>query len=460
MLLALDNTDGLQGGCTTQVAMAILDALPELVLRGPPRLVRLNPNVPWKTRGNGAVMLDLGEQRGESAQVGFTSRGPLFVYSDAKPTQPTTELLERAWAVIAAHAQPDAQPGLLLAAKAPAEEWYWNAVRTFVPPEDAVRAVSETLHRATGDGRGLVGCLAAAAWRGPASSHELLGYRPPQEWGSPRRVAAAPLAGLDEAGVTFHTTWGNRLLCVPRGPDPVLMGLRGRDRERLLSHGLPALLAAGGNSVASWAVWETNQASGDHVTAAASIADPLTLATMQVEATVATRPETRRGGHVFVAMLDAGGHEFLAAAFQPTASFRDLVRALRVGDEVTLVGALRDGALALEKFAVRRLAKIEVKVANPVCCGKSAKSRGRGKGFRCTICGTVWPPDTATFKVEPRRLRPGWYEVPPNARRHLHRPLAFDQPGVTDRSSKSAVVPTSRKNNPTAPTWEASVGKA
>jgi len=51
MWVGIDDTDSLKGGCTTYVATELVDKL-KYDLIGFPRLVRLNPNIPWKTRGN------------------------------------------------------------------------------------------------------------------------------------------------------------------------------------------------------------------------------------------------------------------------------------------------------------------------------------------------------------------------------------------------------------------------
>src|SRR3989442_1574280 len=55
--IGIDDTDSDKGGCTTYTATVLFQ---ELIERGfkPsdfPWLVRLNPNIPWKTRGNGAL---------------------------------------------------------------------------------------------------------------------------------------------------------------------------------------------------------------------------------------------------------------------------------------------------------------------------------------------------------------------------------------------------------------------
>jgi tRNA(Ile2)-agmatinylcytidine synthase len=59
MHIGLDDTDSTKGGCTTYVAALLVEKLEKLGAEflDYPNLIRLNPNVPWKTRGNGALCL-------------------------------------------------------------------------------------------------------------------------------------------------------------------------------------------------------------------------------------------------------------------------------------------------------------------------------------------------------------------------------------------------------------------
>ncbi|MGA9388178.1 MAG: tRNA(Ile2) 2-agmatinylcytidine synthetase, partial [Candidatus Bathyarchaeia archaeon] len=59
MHVGLDDTDSVRRGCTTYVAALLVEKLEGLgaSLFDYPNLIRLNPNVPWKTRGNGALCL-------------------------------------------------------------------------------------------------------------------------------------------------------------------------------------------------------------------------------------------------------------------------------------------------------------------------------------------------------------------------------------------------------------------
>ncbi|MHB8633572.1 MAG: TiaS agmantine-binding domain-containing protein [Thermoplasmatota archaeon] len=429
-ILAFDNTDGPDGGCTTHMTFRVLLALPELALAGMPRLVRLNPNIPWKTRGNAAVALPLGTPLGPAARVGELQGHHIQAFPDGGSAE-SGSVLERAWDVLVRHSEAGAEPGVVLFDEAPPEAAYWQAVQSLVEPEEA-RALVEACGgrwRAHEGERALPGCLGAAAWRGPPSSYEFLAYREAARMGSPRAVDATPLQGLDGTGATFHT-WDpeeGRLACVPHTPDPVLAGLRGRDPEALKAAALAALPMALGEPVDAWLLWATNQASGDHVVHVASVAEAGALATVFVAGRVTGAPTTRAGGHVFVALTDDAGIAFEAVAFEPTKGFRAAVRALYPGDEVEVVGALSPGPnplVKLEKLHLRNAAIQLERPPNPSCptCGRSLKSAGVGQGLRCRTCKTRAPlPDAKPVSRPP----PGWHEVPVMARRHLHRPLAF-----------------------------------
>ena len=57
--LGLDDTDSLDGGCTTDVFQQLLNGLPETTTVGVPRLVRLWPFAQRRTRGNAAMGVEL-----------------------------------------------------------------------------------------------------------------------------------------------------------------------------------------------------------------------------------------------------------------------------------------------------------------------------------------------------------------------------------------------------------------
>ena len=59
MHIGLDDTDSTKGGCTTYLTAVLIEKLEKFNVQfiDYPGLIRLNPNVPWKTRGNGALCL-------------------------------------------------------------------------------------------------------------------------------------------------------------------------------------------------------------------------------------------------------------------------------------------------------------------------------------------------------------------------------------------------------------------
>ena len=56
--IGFDDTDSIKGSCTTYLATNILNEIhDQITFLDFPNLIRLNPNIPYKTRGNGAVAL-------------------------------------------------------------------------------------------------------------------------------------------------------------------------------------------------------------------------------------------------------------------------------------------------------------------------------------------------------------------------------------------------------------------
>ena len=82
--IGIGDTDSLDGGCTTWLITEIISELSDLDLIAPPRLVRLNPNVPWKTRGNGALALVFGEGIGSKKKIGSLENSEISIYPNYK----------------------------------------------------------------------------------------------------------------------------------------------------------------------------------------------------------------------------------------------------------------------------------------------------------------------------------------------------------------------------------------
>ena len=383
MLLALDDTDGPDGGCTTHVATRILAALGTEALAAPARLVRLHPANRWKTRGNAAVVLPLRETREPEAT------------------------LEAAWQVVTEHARVSAGKGagLALFQEPPEEAWYWRGVQGMIPMEEARVALEGVATRSLGTGRGRIGCLAAAAWRPQeGATWELIAYREPERVGTLRQVDATTLHRIQ---ATFphifdcvDATSGHACM-VPRTPCPVLFGLRGDRRTHL--DGALGLVAS--EPIHATTLFQTNQASDHHIR-------PSELTWCRAT----RRPEALPGGHVRLETESRTGEAVTCLAYEPTGRLRHAVLAIRPGDHVLPVGSRHEARINLEKI-LHAPAPTRLK---PDCphCQRPMASQGRRAPLKCPGCSHRAP---ATYT----RAAPRWYEADASARRHLARPLAL-----------------------------------
>jgi tRNA(Ile2)-agmatinylcytidine synthase len=416
--VGLDDTDSRAGNCTTYVAARVADALAERGHRVERSLlVRLNPAVEHKTRGNAALAVHTDAPADEAFAVAREA-----VAGEAATGELTNP------GVVAAPGDPtDVPPDVAAFARA--------AVRDYHDVEDAVALAERAGYRTAswGLGRGRIGALAAVgAWAAfDEWTVEHIAYRHPERRGTERDVDAdSVFAAADDA---YPAAWDTvdrgegEAVCVPNTPGPLLYGVRGDDpgAVRAVADAIDA------EPVERTRLFHANQGTDAHLRDAAvgAVSDGFAY---RVTGTVADDPETRAGGHVFVTLRD-GDETLPCAAFEPTKRFRDRVRALRPGDRVTACGEVSRGTLKLEKFAVRELVTTERAV--PTCdCDRRMESAGAGQGYRCRDCGA-----TAPGKVErpvERDLEAGWYEVPPCARRHIAKPLVrggFDAPTHPER---------------------------
>ncbi len=420
-VIGLDDTDSRERGmCTTYLTARIADRVRdaggnvERLL-----LVRLNPAVKHKTRGNAA----------------------LAVHTDLEPDG-AFDLAREEFERAAEIDDPKTNPGLVVAPHAPEDApdevsaFARSAIRDILSREQAERRIESAGYRHEGweNARGKIGALAAVgSWTAFSEwTYEHISYRESEQWGTPRDVDFDSV--FEAADREYPTVWDTadrgtgEAVCVPHTPCPILHGVRGDDPDavRRVAEDID------GEPVARTALFVTNQGSDAHLRDA-DLAEVENGRAYRVTGTVASEPNTRRGGHVFFTLSD-GNTALPCAAFEPTKRFRDRVRNLRPGDRITVCGEVARGTLKLEKFAVRSLDSTEFVTPNCPDCGRSMKSAGAGQGYRCRDCGTK-----ADGKVEreiERELERGWYEVPPEARRHIAKPLirgGFDGPTHPER---------------------------
>ncbi|MCS7110536.1 MAG: exodeoxyribonuclease VII large subunit, partial [Candidatus Caldarchaeum sp.] len=208
----------------------------------------------------------------------------------------------------------------------------------------------------------------------------------------------------------------------------VLAGVRSTSAENAVKGlGLVRFL----EPVELYTVYATNQASDMHYLRA-KISELRPFINAVVEAVVSSVPQKTPGGHVFFEIRDESGSVTCAAYF-PTGRLRNVVSALRPGDEVVVMGAVKQKPQGLtvniEKIEVKHIAP-EYVTRPPKCptCGRRTESMGHGKGYRCRRCRLKLPPQATEKTAVLREITPGLYEAAVSARRHLTKPINLSTP--------------------------------
>jgi tRNA(Ile2)-agmatinylcytidine synthase len=381
---------------------------------GYPKLVRLNPNIPWKTRGNGAVCAKL-KSKLDPGQV----------------LERVAVMIER----VARMDETNTNPGAVVLGSEhsiPAD-LYWQTVREVVKLEDVIKILEGhgAVYRGFKNRRGLIGATAAISWAmnvapNPEAdrTYEIITYRERSRWGSEREIEVGSVIEMDKK---FSSTFNNydyvnkHISIAPNSPCPVLFGIRGDDPDELPG----AMEMIKSEPVDKWVLFETNQCTDDHL-------QPRPISEIQpyqstiTEGIVRSTPHAIDGGHVIFSISNSDD-KIDCAAYEPTKEFRGLVNQLANGDKIKVYGSVRAEPLTIniEKLEIINLVDLNIKRSNPKClsCGKSMKSVGKGQGYRCKKCSTKLPEDSAEVVNVDRELKPGLYEVPVCARRHLSKPL-------------------------------------
>lgn len=403
MFIGIDDTDSERGLCTTYLAAVLMDRLQPLgEIVGRPRLIRLNPCARFKTRGNAALAFQIESQR--AGEVKDTALKTLLQLSDFSGA--------------------NTNPGLVIADEVTDEmaAFYRRAVTEILEIDEARGLLDEegVWYRGFKKGRGLIGALAAVGADLPDFTYELIAYRERQRWGRPRRIDRASVWRAD--ALTYPRTWdsvdhhNDRIVFAPHSADPVLFGIRGSD--------IPAIEEAfqciESEPVERSVLFQTNQGTDAHILEG-PIGQVRDSQSYRLRGTVTEPARPIAGGHLFF-FLESGSARIECAAFEPTKNFRSTIRELAPGDEIEVYGSVRDGTLNLEKINILRLSE-RMRLSAPICpqCGKRMESAGRDQGYRCRRCKTQAP--GLISQSTPCRLEPGYYEVPPCARRHLSKPL-------------------------------------
>jgi len=419
MHIGLDDTDSPKKGCTTYVATLLVEELQKLGAEfiDYPNLVRLNPNVPWKTRGNGALCLRIRYNESHEDEIKETVTSTVEEHADLEyeGTDPGIVFLEKA--------------------KIPKEVKIFakNAITGIVNLRDALKLLKRFKTEAVGfkKCRGIIGGLAAVGETLQGDhTFEVLAYRVPENRGLKRRVDESSIIEMDKATAPY--TFNNvdpetgRVLITPRGPDPILFGIRGETPE-IVKKAFETVRPL--EPVERWVIFRTNQGTDAHLKRVEQLSQIEPYNPVIARGIVAANPKIIPRRHVIFPIKDESA-QIDCAAYEPTVVLRKVARKLIVGDHVEIYGGVRAPSqnrpltINLEKIRLLKLAPKTIH-HNPVCpkCGKRLKSMGRNKGFRCEKCGSRYSDiDKIEVKIK-REIRRALYITSPRSQRHLTKPF-------------------------------------
>ena len=407
-LVGIDDTDSKRGMCTTYLGALLAERLSSFCHLEKLRLIRLNPNIKWKTRGNASICLWLKTSRLRRVKrVVLESVEENAVFDDDRTN-----------------------PGVVFYQGDPPREFtdfYWRCLREVLEIREADELADEYGAEVHGykNGRGIIGALAAVGSELPDKTYELIAYRGKENWGKKRRVNRDSVYRMN--AYTFPLTFNNidpaseKVLITPSSPCPVLLGIRG-EKPDVLRQAYDMLVID--EPVVSTVIYETNQGTDAHIQRVTRVADARVGSSVALRGTVSTVPKIIKGGHVVFSISDGSG-SIDCAAYEPTKDFRRVVASLAPGDEVVVYGGVRENSRAtvnLEKIRVLKLREL-YEERNPRCgkCGRRMESAGKNQGLRCKRCGTRAGGKERIIKR--RVISEKFYQVPPGAMRHLSRPL-------------------------------------
>ncbi len=409
--LAIDDTDSAKGGCTTYTMAKIIDTLHEedqsFKPIGFPRLIRLNPNVPFKTRGNGAVAIHF--QSSMNLNQIFEFARPI-VEGQSRPTDE------------------DAFPTLLVVKydKPISKELYIPSLQRVISPDQIEIDQQNCLVWPNWTQRSLVGAYCSIiADLSKDFTFELLAYRRPENCGRHRlldKVQVKKLA-IEYQNETFssYDFVLDRELIAPAGPDPVFCGIRG-ENPIVVRDFFDKLIID--EPLEGYMIVISNQGTGHHLSRPNDSMEPHSVFSSMV--VITSPPSIFQGGHVKV-LARRRTTTITLMFFEPTKTLAKHAQLLAPGDVVYIGGAVKlvnnEISISVEEMIFIEKDKMR-KFAPPFCsdCSRKMTSAGTFKGYKCKSCGQK---RLKGIEIEQERLTP-----PPHkrllpvlsAQRHLTKP--------------------------------------
>lgn len=367
----------------------------------------------------------LGHGSGNMFPAGSIDGTAVNAYTSEKGHADPERLLEVASEIIDEYAvmsDPKTNPGIVVSEDRLPHRMYSEALSREIRRESVENfLVKSGIHYVKfKDGRGIIGAASALGWNMRKVTYELLTYRYPRPDYTPADLRMEAASFIDE---NYPETFNNvdvrnrHAVIFPSNKTPVIYGVRSTRPESLFSARRSVSKKFGIHDERDM-VFATNQGTDDHI-----IHDPVEIweyGSFALKGEITVEPFSIRGGHYF-SFMSWKSRLVRLAAFEPTKEFREVFRSLRPGDRIEVTGSYSGDAIKVEKLTVLSVSGY-FRRKQPQCpsCGERMKTHGR-HDFRCRECGTR--SSMPEYSEEARTIKPGSYEVPVSARRHLSMPL-------------------------------------
>lgn len=417
--IGMDDIDSPREGCTTHFASLLIEKLERMNVTWSdyPSLIRLNPNIPYRTRGNGAICLRFSIEEDKIGDLLPLVKEMITEYIDVQ--------------------YPNTNPGVVLVrdeVPKTLQDFAKQALWRTIPLAHAQRTIEvlDLPFIAMGNGRGLIGALASIGnFLLNDYTFEYIAYRALESCSSKRGVDPASVFDMDQR--MQNRTFSNvdhevgTILVEPQGPDPVIFGIRGETAEDVKE---ASTFIQSDQKTNRWMIFRSNQGTGEHLQNRVTVSNLRPYMSATVIGDIGSTARIIAGGHVIFEITDDTG-KIDCAVYEPSGKFREAASKLIIGDHVIISGGVRPASrthgltLNVEGIEVLILAD-DIEYTNPVCpeCAKRLKSAGVNKGFKCVRCGHKDPNALKITTTIPRKISVGKHLPPLSAQRHLTRPLS------------------------------------
>ena len=410
--IGFDDTDSPKGMCTTYLAYRLVNLLKKehVDFLDYPNLIRFNPNIPWKTRGNGAVGIKISTKNPE--KIKKLVRQLINKYSDTKNgANPGVVFFEQE--KIPKHFSQFSTKALWKLIKR-------NDAKIFIEKNNI-----ESFH--LGNGQGLVGAIGAISYQFSDNTFELLSYRNKSKFGLKRNIDKKLVKKMQEK--TFPYTFNSydnekeKVLITPNGPDPVFFGVRGENPSILIS---AAASIRPKEKLDGYLIFKSNQGTGDHLKNTIDVYNFEPYTSGIIKGVVESSPIVLRGGHVFFS-INSKNKIISCCVYKPT-KITHIAKNLIRGDKILIGGGVRKASKNFDRiFNIEFLKPLQLERhlthRNPLCksCNKRMKSKGVNQGFQCNKCGKR--SKNKITVVIPREISKKMYIPSVSAHRHLTKPM-------------------------------------